>query len=627
MSKKITAILIAVVIISLNISYFEFPGILSPVYAEDTPEDTPQVVVLTGDPEEILTNPKYDLTANVDPVVLSEWYASEVMIVDATLRLALLKAARTSTLTVADMFSLPSTLDLTGLGIYSLKGMEYAINVKKLVVSKNNLTTLEPLKDLYNLEYLDYSGNAVKLVPSWAFTSRKLYYVNGNANSSAAISAPLGPYSKLQSLYLDDNEISSVPDISFCSDLTMLSLANNSLEAFPQSIAALSGLRDLNLSGNKIKSMTDLSMMGTLTNLNLENNEITEFPAGMEGLVSLVYLSMNNNSISIIPAEVSNMTSLETLILYQNKIENLSDGLLSLPALKMLDVSLNNLNAENNAELITSLEANVSSFYYRLQLPRFDLELFEDKEAPAGRLVWSGIEDTSIEGEGGYTVTKFTIERIEEKLPDENDLNNTPDSLSSTSSVPKVNVYTIVGEVDGLAREFVDLTAQSGVDYTFKVTAYILVNYQNGNTVEITDVRTINTKYMQARSDIKELLTYIGVILGLCLLLVAMIMVINKFKMSGRKRVITHKAPEEAKPDEAENTQKTKGKTSSRNEAKASGASVNPAHRTNKKHAELRDKTVKKRDVISAWDDVNKLDSEIDKLLSEETDEGGKDNG
>ena len=39
--------------------------------------------------------------------------------------------------------------------------MEYALNVKKLIISNNKITTLEPLSNLYNLEYLDYSNNQV----------------------------------------------------------------------------------------------------------------------------------------------------------------------------------------------------------------------------------------------------------------------------------------------------------------------------------------------------------------------------------------------------------------------------------------------------------------------------------
>ena len=617
MLKKFTAFLVALAI-AMNLVIY-IPN--NDAYAEEDQEG--EVVVLTGNPEDILTDPSFNLTENVDPTVLSEWYASEVDVPDSSLKKALVTASHSRTLTVAAMFSLPSTLNLSGLNISSLKGMEYALNVKKLNISNNKITTLEPLSNLYNLEYLDYSNNQVKMVPSFAFTSRRLLYVDGRNNSSAGISAPKGPYSVLQSLYLDNNQITAVPDISFCKALTTLSLNNNALDNFPASIAALSGLKDLGLSHNKISILTDISAMSSLNTLNLDNNNMTEFPLGLSGLTSLTYLALNNNELSSIPDEISGMKALETLILYQNRLTGLNAGLAELHSLNTLDVSLNNINTEGNEELINTLASNVESFYYKLQLPVFNLALYEDREAPGGKLVWSDIEDTSVEGEGSYTITGFLIERIEETISDDEGGEETESQGTTTGTVvPKVNVYTTVGEVGGNIREFVDQTAVPDVNYTFKVTAYISVVYQNGNTAEITDFRTVNTKDIQIVSNVTDLMKYIGVIMALCLLMVVVILVANKLKArkhikqsdkKGKKNASDGTAPSDETGKSRQQRTNVQHKPQIRKESSRNKQPVSSS---------ALEKGVKKRDVISAWDDVGRLDDEIDKLLSDDTSVG-----
>ena len=114
MLKKFTVFLIALAI-AMNLVIY-IPN--NEAYAEEGQEG--EVVVLTGNPEDILTDPNFNLTENVDPTVLSEWYASEVDVPDSSLRKALVTASHSGTLTVAAMFSLPSTLNLSGLNILSL---------------------------------------------------------------------------------------------------------------------------------------------------------------------------------------------------------------------------------------------------------------------------------------------------------------------------------------------------------------------------------------------------------------------------------------------------------------------------------------------------------------------------
>lgn len=436
----------------------------SSVFAEELDQ-----VAASTNPYDVLTNPDYDLNA-VDSALLAAFYATEVSIPDASLKKAIQTAANLSaqsSVTVKDMFSLTGSLNLSGLGIANLTGLEYAIYVTSLTISNNAITSLEPLKNLYNLKYLDYSTNSVKIIPSWIFSLESLESVNGGTNASTVFSgAPTAENTTIKSIYMENNQLTSLPDLSLCSALEILSLSNNKFTQFPSSVLALDGLQMLNIANNEIESVPDLSPMKSLTTINLDGNKITELPVGIENLNALQQFSICNNQIAEIPDRIADSVNLQILLISMNNITTLPESLTKNTTLKVLDISLNNIVISDNTAVINSLVKSLSTFYYKIQKPNFTLKLYTDKEAPAGKLVWSGIEDISDKVEGTFTITGFTIERME----------NLTGTSSSSSTI---SVYVPIAEVGANVREYIDKTADAAKSYTYRVTAKVTCLYLN----------------------------------------------------------------------------------------------------------------------------------------------------
>jgi hypothetical protein len=469
-------------------------------FAEETSE--------SSDPEQILTDPDFDLNS-VNSDVLSAWYASTVTVSDANLRKALKEAVDVGDdedLTVEDMLRLPTTLDLSDLSIESLAGMKYAINVKSLDISGNSLTSISELQNLYNLETLDYSGNSVKVVPAWIFTSDSLEEVNGASNGSTYVYTFSGT-SALEKLYLESNSLSSLPDLSGCKNLQVLSLANNQFTTFPTSILDLTSLETLSLSGNELTEVPDLSALDHLKTLHLDNNEITEMPTGLGSLSTLTELTMNYNELTAISEDIMASSTLETLAVTFNSITELPEALVEMSSLKTLEVSVNAIDLSASADVIQALSESLQTFTYKLQTPHFTLQLYYERGVSGGRLVWDGISDITDDTEGYLTISKFVIERKEETLDE--DGNVVEDT--SDSGKPKVSVYETLAEVDANVREYIDDTAEEGTNYTYRVTAYVTGMYEGSEVIDTSGSETVNTKDMIGESlSTQDLIKYIA---------------------------------------------------------------------------------------------------------------------
>jgi Leucine-rich repeat (LRR) protein len=327
----------------------------------------------------------------------------------------------------------------------TLTGLEYAINVTSLTISDNAVISLEPLKNLYNLKYLDYSGNSVKIIPSWFFSLKSLESVNGGSNASTVFAGgPSAANTALKSIYMENNLLTSLPDLSQCSALEILSLSGNQFTQFPSSILAVDSMQMLNIANNQLATVPDLSPMKSLTTINLDGNKITELPAGIEKLTVLQQLSICNNQISEIPDRLADSVNLQILLISMNNISALPEALTKNTTLKVLDISLNNINLDENSTAINSLTKSLSTFYYKIQKPDFTLKLYTDKDAPAGRLEWSGIENITDKTEGTFTITGFIIERME----------NPKEGTSTGASL--ISSYEQIAEVGANVREYID---------------------------------------------------------------------------------------------------------------------------------------------------------------------------
>ena len=126
-------------------------------------------------------------------------------------------------------------------------------NLKHLTVCHNNLTNMENICNLFNLEILNLYGNKITHVSKEIENLSKLRYLYVSGNQLTEIPEEIGKLSKLEHLYLSNNRIKKLPkEIGQLSNLEELTLQSNLLKELPKEIGQLKNLQVLSLSSNTL---------------------------------------------------------------------------------------------------------------------------------------------------------------------------------------------------------------------------------------------------------------------------------------------------------------------------------------------------------------------------------------
>ena len=190
-----------------------------------------------------------------------------------------------------------TSLSLPWKNIFSLKGLEYAVNLKNLNLSNNFIEDITPLEKLVELEDLNLTNNKIKDPKS------------------------LAKLTKLRQLVLRKNLMNN---LDFLNDLKVESLdisMNSVLKDYIPNNLKLENLKSLNLSGIGLDNISFLKNAGKLESLVAEENAIKDLTPLAE-LKTLRTLYLDRNNISDITA-LKDLVSLEELLLYKNNIENI----------------------------------------------------------------------------------------------------------------------------------------------------------------------------------------------------------------------------------------------------------------------------------------------------------------
>ncbi len=215
------------------------------------------------------------------------------------------------TIVASDLCEL-TVLDISGCGVVSLDGLQYAVNLTQLTAYDNAIKDLTPISHLGYLRALFLSDNKISDL------------------------SPLAHLSNLKALHMDRNQISDLSALNGI-DLYDLSLgANNITDLSPLSNAV--HMQRLNLYDNRISDFAMLSSMQSLSWLALNENQIADLTP-LSRLSSLQTLLLSQNAINDI-ASISSNTGLVLLDLSSNYITDIS-ALSALPKLETLDLSAN----------------------------------------------------------------------------------------------------------------------------------------------------------------------------------------------------------------------------------------------------------------------------------------------
>lgn len=120
---------------------------------------------------------------------------------------------------------------------------------------------------------------------------------------------------RLQTLYIEDNNILKSVDISEATNIVELNLSNNKLTELD--LSAFNQLVDVNLNNNLLNKL-DLSNSTTLVSLSLKDNKLTDVKISSEAHF-LSHIDLANNKLT--EFKLGNNPILETLVLDNNNIK------------------------------------------------------------------------------------------------------------------------------------------------------------------------------------------------------------------------------------------------------------------------------------------------------------------
>ena len=188
-------------------------------------------------------------------------------------------------------------LDASEKQIESIQGIEYAINLKKLILNENQINDISPLSNLDKLEHLSAYDNYIVSI------------------------APLSGLSNLTELNLYDNDIADITPLQQLVSLESLDLNCNKVVDI-LALASLKELRFLKLELNKIKNISAISELTKLYDLQLGSNNITDI-SPLAKLNQLDSLRLNDNHISDIEP-ISHLKNLRRINLRRNPLNRKS---------------------------------------------------------------------------------------------------------------------------------------------------------------------------------------------------------------------------------------------------------------------------------------------------------------
>ncbi len=205
--------------------------------------------------------------------------------------------------TIADLESL-RVLHLQEENITSLEGLQYATNLDSIYLSNgdmwdsneenyNNITDLTPISQLYNLSFLNLSGNDITdLSPL-----KDLINLEGLIISRTKVSdiSALENLSKLSMLSLDETEVNDITVLKNLKSLESLSLSYSKVRNL-EPLTNLEKLYNLSLNGLDMSSLDAIKHLSNLYHLYIADNKLTSLD-GLEKLSGLVTLDISNNKV------------------------------------------------------------------------------------------------------------------------------------------------------------------------------------------------------------------------------------------------------------------------------------------------------------------------------------------
>ncbi len=220
-----------------------------------------------------------------------------------------------------------ASLPLEKRNIKDLTGLEYAVNVRNLMLDGNPVTDLSPVAGMVSLETVSLNKTQVKDL------------------------SPLGKLPGLRFLTISDTSTLDIRTISSLSNLEYLFLRNSNIRDITP-IARLTKLRVLDLFNNQVADISPLANLTSLDEVNIRANNISDISAlSNKPILTMLYASYNQ----ITDVRLSNLPNLKMLELDMNKIRDIS-ALAAFTKLELADLSMNEISDISPLSGLTKLE-------------------------------------------------------------------------------------------------------------------------------------------------------------------------------------------------------------------------------------------------------------------------------
>lgn len=243
------------------------------------------------------------------------------------------------------------TLRINGLGLTSIEGIQYFVNLRGVNASNNNLTTLPKIGRMSNLQTLNV--------------------INNNLSSLA----DLDSLANLTNLYASNNSLSLLPSLNKNLKIQNLHLSNNNLALLP-ALDVNINLRIIDVSNNKLTSLPDLSKLILLQRLYCTENKITVLPS-LTNLVNLKRIRFSKNLLTS-PPDFSANKNLTEIYADSNMLTRAPD-ISSITVLGVLQIQNNYLTFDDLGILKSQL--SIVDYTPQFYTPRFDTVSTKEKQS------------------------------------------------------------------------------------------------------------------------------------------------------------------------------------------------------------------------------------------------------
>ena len=131
-------------------------------------------------------------------------------------------------------------------------------------------------------------------------------------------------------MYLQDRSLKNLASHrdAFKPDLVdYVNLDRNEIEVFPQELVALTGLKWLRLNNNRLSTLPDISGLAALRRIYLRGNRFSEVPEALKNLPSLTDVDLSQNPVSEVPQWLVDKKGLENVSLSETLVKKLPEDL------------------------------------------------------------------------------------------------------------------------------------------------------------------------------------------------------------------------------------------------------------------------------------------------------------